>query len=246
MKGVILVALIIALIALAGCQTTEQPEFQYQEEEFDDTSKPTQKEESFPTEGTIEFSTESQTTLIVIDSPVDVEMKVSGKIDYKIDEKGIVRGSGKGEADIFLASDIGIADCTGVKNIPIEYSVTGAYDKKSNNIAFLSHDTKPISTVVILDCPSEFSGDLTYELTLPVLFFVGDGAEKDLFIEHKDGAIKDITITHPVPDWDVEIQAKWIFKTLVKYDEFDFDIDVDPAIVEVAQGGQVGASVAAR
>jgi len=107
-------------------------------------------------------------------------------------------------------------------------------------MVYKSHDVLPKSVTINLDCPSEF-GDLSYSVEVPVLFFSGDKGGGDLTMKNEPGTVTK-KISHPIPDWETEIQADWTFE-ITPLDEFDFDVDVDPAIVEIIQGGTATAHI---
>ncbi len=242
---------LLLVVVLVGCAAPEPPEFQYQDEDVSEkefikegrTSEPVQREstlpptpepEALPKEGKIIFNSNAEEILQVLDTSANVKMNSEGDLSYKIDKQGLVKGNGKGELKVELSSDIGIAKCEGSETIPLEFSVTGMYAEKVDEIAFLSHDIKPKSITIVLDCPNDFGQDLTYELETPVLFFGGSENEGKVTLKLDESEISK-KITHKVPDWDVDIEADWNFK-LDASEEFDFDVDVDPPAVSVAQG----------
>ena len=261
MKKFILI-LIIAII-LIGCKPKEPPEFEFRyednvtEEEYIKEGRPAEEppkeqqapkeppKETLPKEGKIEFGGHAKKTFTVIDSPVDLEIDIVGEISYKIDEKNIIKGDGSGTADIKLSSDIGIAKCSGKKKIPITFKITGIYDPKSTKMAYLSHDTKPAKTTLTLECPYEYGGDLEYELEIPIMTFVGEGLEGDVILEHKDGAVIKKKINHPIPDWDANVEVDWTYK-ISFVSTFDFDVDVDPPVINIDQGAAATPLVTVR
>ncbi|MEE9525847.1 MAG: hypothetical protein V3V78_04550 [Candidatus Woesearchaeota archaeon] len=230
MKKIIL--LLIIVIIIAGCGSEEQLDKESADSEEVKTASPI--EEEVATKGKVEFDSKAKTSLVVIDSPLDIDLAIKGDVSYEIDESNGVKGSGKGSFDIDLASDIGIAKCTSTETIPITYDIKGSYDKSSNQISYKSSNIKPSSTTVVLDCPSAEYGDISYDLALPISSFIGTGEE--LVIKHEDQAVSSKKILHPIEGWDISIESQWTFKTLLVYEEFDFDVDVDPAIVSVVQG----------
>lgn len=228
-----IIVLLLILIFAIGCATEEIED----SEETDSGSQATEPKaaakEEVPTEGKIEFSSQSKTSLVVIDSPLDLDLAIKGNIDYEID-KTIVTGKGSGSFSIDLLSDIGLAKCTAKKTIPITYDITGTYNKVSNEISYKSSNIKPANSAVTLDCPSEDYGDISYELELPVQSFIGTGEE--FVLKHEDQSLKEVAVMHPIAGWDLSIESKWQFKTELQFSEFDFDVDVDPAIVSIIQG----------
>jgi len=252
------ILLLLIAVILIGCKPTEPPEFKFKytdnvtEEEFIKEGKPAEEppvqpppKETLPKEGKIEFGAHAKKTLPIIDSPVELEIDIVGEISYKIDEKNVIKGDGSGTVDIKLSSDIGIAKCSGKKKIPITFKITGMHDPKSTKMAYISHDTKPATTTLILKCPYEYGGDLEYELAIPIMTFVGEGLEGDTILEHKDGAVIKKKITHPIPDWDANVQVDWTFK-ISFVSGFDFDVDVDPPVIDITQGGAATPMITVR
>jgi hypothetical protein len=251
----LILVFIMAIIFLSGCnKTDEPPEFQptYDDnatlEEFAKDSPPQEPktpepeqappapEEPEPIEGEMDIKGYVEKTLPVLDMEVDVDMKTTGELKYEIDKHGILRGSGEGNLAVTLYSDIGIAKCEGTKDIPLKFSVTGAYDRKSGEAVLKSHDITPSKDKMILNCPSEYAGDLTYDLNVPVLFFVHDGNEGKFVLKLKDPGTITMKIKHPVPDWEMDLEADWEFKISPK-SGFDFDVDIKENFVNVTQGG---------
>jgi len=247
-------ALVVLLLVL-GCASESAPESKFKGEDspLPQESVPSKEEsvpskevaaEALPKKGIIKFKSSSDATLLVLDMPVDIETTASGEFSYEIDENNRISGEGKGKTNFKVSSDIGIAKCSGKKEVQTTFKVAGIYDPKTNNLLIFTKDLKPEKETLDLDCPYEF-GDLEYELELPILFFINSGGKKDLIIQHSDGALVNKKITHPVKDWDTSIEADWEFK-LSLFSEFDFDVDVDPVSVSVVQGGTATPLVTVR
>ena len=108
---------------------------------------------------------------------------------------------------------------------------------------YKSHDVSPSSSSITLNCPSDF-GDLEYEVKLPIIFFIVGGEGGELILKHEPNAILSKKISHPIPDWDTSLEADWQFK--IVFDEFDFDVDVDPAIETIEQGSKASPTVVVK
>jgi hypothetical protein len=187
-----------------------------------------------PDEGTLEFGGFTEQNLIVLDIVSDVKFTMDGKLDYKVGN-GKITGTGEGKLITELKSDMGFAKCQGQKTTNVKFEVEGDYDEKANNAVFKKAETTPKQDSLTIECPSEDLGDLTYDLSIPILFFVGQGVE-DEEVSLEDEEVTRKQLDHEVPDWDTVLKADWTIKNVLKASDFDFDVDVEPAIVEVEQG----------
>ena len=202
------------------------------------TAKPQTPPEP-PKQGKIQFTSKVQGA--TQEPPAQFAMASSGAIDYSIDGTKVT-GTGQARIGVKVVSDIAVAKCTGQKDVGVNFKIAGTYDSKKNAIRFKSININPSNVVLKLVCPSQYSGILQYDLTVPFLLF-GE-AEGGVELPLKPDVEVTRQITHPVPDWGIQVVAPWKF--LIRFPEFDFDIDVDPPVVTIIQGETATAYVTPR